>query len=77
VTTAHMIRTALAMADSDLVCLKRILPVVAHTSEQLRHVVMQRHICEIISSPRPVGASRSPRGASPSRRARAEESRTQ
>ena len=27
-----MIRTALAMADSDSVCLETILPVVAHTS---------------------------------------------
>ena len=70
-------RAALATAGSNSVCLERILPVVAHTSEQLRHMVMQRLICEIISSPRPVGASRSPRGASPSRRARAEESRTQ
>jgi hypothetical protein len=35
-----MIRTA--MADSDSVCLERILPVVAHTSEQLRHMVIQR-----------------------------------
>ena len=28
--TAHMIRKALAMADSNSVCLQRILPVVAH-----------------------------------------------
>jgi hypothetical protein len=29
-TTAHMIPTALAMADSNSVCLERIFPVVAH-----------------------------------------------
>jgi hypothetical protein len=52
VTTAHMIRTALAMADSNSGCLERILPVVAHLSEQLRHMVMQRLIWETISSPR-------------------------
>lgn len=55
-TTAHMIRTVLAMADSDSVCLERILPVVAHTSEQLRHMVMQRFMCSTISSPRQASA---------------------
>jgi hypothetical protein len=56
VTAAHMIRTALAMADSDSVCLETILPVVAHTSEQLRHMVIQRLMWETISSPRPASA---------------------
>ena len=49
-----MIRTA--MADSDSVCLERILPVLAHSSEQLRHIVMQRLIWPTISSPRHASA---------------------
>src|SRR3712207_7801236 len=36
-----------------------ILPVVAHTSEQLRHMVMQRFKCPTISSPRQASAQRS------------------
>ena len=42
--SAHPWRAALAIAGSNSVCLENILPVVAHTSEQLRHIVMQRLI---------------------------------
>src|SRR5215208_650507 len=47
---------ALAIAGSNAVCLETTLPVVAHTSEQLRHIVMQRFKCPTISSPRQASA---------------------
>ena len=40
----------------DSVCLETILPVVAQTSEQLEHMVMQRLMCSTISSPRQASA---------------------
>src|SRR5215216_5440737 len=54
--SAQARRAALIIAGSDSVCLETILPVVAHTSEQLRHIVMQRLIWETISSPRQASA---------------------
>src|SRR5918999_1867259 len=54
--SAQARRAALIIAGSDSVCLETILPVVAHTSEQLRHMVMQRLKWETISSPRQASA---------------------
>src|SRR5215204_6802967 len=54
--SAQACRAALTMAGSDSVCLETILPVVAHTSEQLRHMVIQRLIWPTISSPRQASA---------------------
>src|SRR5918994_3864341 len=50
-------RAALAIAGTNSVCLERILPVVAHTSEQLRHMVIQRLKWLTSSSPRSASAS--------------------
>src|SRR5918999_5748623 len=54
--SAQAWRAALTMAGSNSVCLETILPVAAHTSEQLRHKVMQRLMWPTISSPRHASA---------------------
>src|SRR5919202_630664 len=54
--SAQARRAALAIAGSNSVCLESTLPVVAHTSEQSRHMVMQRLIWLTSSSPRQASA---------------------
>jgi hypothetical protein len=54
--SAHARTAALTIAGSASVCLVTTLPVVAQTSEQLRHMVTQRLMRSTISSPRQASA---------------------